>query len=39
VEAFDGADRHAIRKAAEMTIVSDDVRHIPRDLNARPTAN
>src|SRR4051812_48272341 len=32
VEALDGADRHAIGKAAEMTIVSDDVRHIPRDL-------
>jgi hypothetical protein len=31
VEAFDGAYRHAIREAAEMAIVSDDVRHIWRD--------
>jgi hypothetical protein len=31
VEAFDGANRHAIGEAAEMAIVSDDVRHISRD--------
>jgi len=34
VEAFDGAYRHAIGEAAEMAIVSDDVRHISRDLNS-----
>ena len=34
VEAFDGAYRHAIREAAEMAIVSDDVRHIWRDSNS-----
>jgi hypothetical protein len=28
VETFDGTYRHALSKATEMTIVSDDVRHI-----------
>jgi len=34
VETFDGADRNAIGEAAEMAIVSDDVRHISRDSNS-----
>jgi hypothetical protein len=34
VEAFDGANRYAIGEAAEMAIVSDDVRHISRDSNS-----
>jgi hypothetical protein len=34
VEAFDGAYRHAIREAAEMAIVSDDVSHISRNSNS-----
>jgi hypothetical protein len=34
VETFDGAYRNAIGEAAEMAIVSDDVRHISRDANS-----
>jgi hypothetical protein len=34
VEAFDGANRHAIGEAAEMAVISDDVRHISRDSSS-----